>query len=73
MSPSPPDLPHEVYPKKEEENFYPLDPHFLPRPLKMSEKNIHHSLSTLHDTIALVSNSCWRDASMEEPYSIENL
>ena len=33
----------------------------------MSEMNIHESLIILHDTKSLVSNSCWKFSSLEEP------
>ena len=37
----------------------------------MSERNIHEALSILHDTKALVSNSCWKFSSLEEPSFLE--
>ena len=37
----------------------------------MNQKKIHEALSILHDTQELVSNSCWRDTSFEEPSFIE--
>ena len=39
----------------------------------MSEINIHYSLRILHNTKALVSNSCWKFSSLEEPYFIEDM
>ena len=39
----------------------------------MNEKKIQESLSILHDTQALVSNSCWRDTSLEEPSFLEDM
>ena len=67
-SPSPLDL-HEVGPSKKEddEEVHLQEPHFSEGSLKINEKNIQEALSILHDTQALVSNSCWRDASLEEP------
>ena len=39
----------------------------------MSEIDIHESLSILHDTQALVSNSCWKFYSLEEPSFLEDM
>ena len=39
----------------------------------MSEMNIHEALSILHDTQALVSNSCWKFSSLEEPSFLEDM
>ena len=39
----------------------------------MNEKNIQEALSILHDTQALVSNSCWRATSLEEPSFLEDM
>ena len=39
----------------------------------MRKRKINAALSILHDTTALVSNSCWIVASMEDPSSIEDL
>ena len=39
----------------------------------MSEMNIHEGLSILHDTKALVSNSCWKVSSLEEPPFLEDM
>ena len=39
----------------------------------MSERDIQESLSILHDTQALVSNSCWRATSLEEPSFLEDM
>ena len=60
---------HEVGPskKEEDEEVNLQEPHFLEGSLKMNEKKIQEALSILHDTQALVSNSCWRDTSLEEP------
>ena len=33
----------------------------------MSERDIQEALNMLHDTQALVSNSCWKVSSLEEP------
>ena len=66
-------LHREAYPKKEEEDVYPQEPHFLAGPLNICERNVHEALRILHEIIALLSNSCWRVASMEEPSSIKDL
>ena len=39
----------------------------------MNEKNIQESLSVLHGTQALVSNSCWRATSLEDPSFLEDM
>ena len=39
----------------------------------MSERDIQESLSILHDTQALVSNSYWRATSLEEPSFLEDM
>ena len=39
----------------------------------MSEINIHESLRILHDTKALVSNSCWEVSSLEDPSFLEDM
>ena len=39
----------------------------------MSEGNIHESLRILNDTKALVSNSCWKVSSLEEPSFLEDM
>ena len=39
----------------------------------MNKNNIQEALSILHDTQALVSNSCWRDTSLEEPSFLEDM
>ena len=39
----------------------------------MSEMDIHEALSILHDTKALVSNSCWKISSLEEPSFLEDM
>ena len=71
-SPSPLEL-QEVGPSKmeEDEKVYSQEPHFIERSLKMNENKIQESLIILHDTKALVSNSCWRDTSLEEPSFLE--
>ena len=38
----------------------------------MSEMDIHEALSILHDTKSLVSNSCWKISSLEEPSFLED-
>ena len=49
------------------------EPHFLEGSLNMNEKNIQESLSILHDTRALVSNSCLRTTSLEETSFLEDM
>ena len=49
------------------------EPHFLEGSLKMNENNIQESLIILHDTQALVSNSCWRATSLEETSFLEDM
>ena len=39
----------------------------------MSEMDIQEALSILHDTQALVSNSCWKVSSLEEPSFLEDM
>ena len=39
----------------------------------MSERYSHESLRILHDTQALVSNSCWRATSLDEPSFLEDM
>ena len=39
----------------------------------MNERNIQESLSILHDTQALVSNSCWRATSLGDPSFLEDM
>ena len=64
-SPSPLEL-HEVGPSKKEEygEVHLQEPHFVEGSLKMNEKKIQESLSILHDTQALASNSYWRATSL---------
>ena len=73
-SPSPLEL-HEVGPckKEEDEEVHLQEPHFLEGSLNMNEKKIQEALSILHDTQALVSNSCWRATSLEEPSFLEDI
>ena len=73
-SPSPLEL-HEVgsSKKEEDENFNLQEPHFLEGSLKMNEKKIQEALRILHDTQALVSNSCWRATSLEDPSFLEDM
>ena len=49
------------------------EPHFLEGSLKMNENKIQDALRILHDTQALVSNSCWRATSLEEPSFLEDM
>ena len=44
--------------KKEEEEVYSHEPSFIEGSLNMSERDIQEALNILHDTQALVSNSC---------------
>ena len=39
----------------------------------MSDVDIHKTLSILHDTKALVSISCWKISSLEEPSFLEDM
>ena len=39
----------------------------------MNENKIQEALSILHDTQALVSNSCWRATSLEDPSFLEDM
>ena len=39
----------------------------------MSEGNIHEALRILHETQELVSNSCWKVSSLEEPSFLEDM
>ena len=39
----------------------------------MSEMNIHEALIIIHETKALVSNSCWKVSSLEEPSFLEDI
>ena len=73
-SPSPLEI-HEVVPsnKEEDEEVHLQEPHFLEGSLKMNEKKIQESLRILHDTQALVSNSCWRATSLEEASFLEDM
>ena len=49
------------------------EPHFLEGSLNTNENNIQESLIILHDTQALVSNSCWKVSSLEEPSFLEDM
>ena len=73
-SPSPLEL-HEVGPskKEEDEEVHLQEPHFIEGSLKMNEKKIQEALRIVHDTQALVSNSCWRATSLEEPSFLEDM
>ena len=35
--------------------------------------DIHEALIILHDTKALMSNSCWKISSLEEPFFLEDM
>ena len=73
-SPSPLEL-HEVGPRKKEEDeeVHLQEPHFIEWSLNMIENKIQEALSILHDTQALVSNSCWRATSLEETSFLEDM
>ena len=49
------------------------EPHFLEGSLNLNENKIQEALIILHDTQELVSNSCWRDTSLEEPSFLEDM
>ena len=59
--------------KKEEEEVHSHEPSFIEGYLKMNERNIHEALRILHDIKALVSNSCWKVSSLEEPSFLEDM
>ena len=59
--------------KKEEEEVHSHEPSFIERYLKMSKWNIHEALRMLNDTKTLVSNSCWKVSSLEEPSFLEGM
>ena len=73
-SPSPLEL-HEVGPRKKEEDeeVHLQEPHILEGYLKMNDNKIQESLIIRHDTQSLVSNSCWRATSLEEPSFLEDM
>ena len=58
---------------KEEEEVCSHEPSFIGGTLNMNEINIYEALSILHDTQALVSNSCWKVSSLEEPSFLEDM
>ena len=57
--------------KKEEQEVPQQEPLFLEGYLKMNEINIQESLSILNETKALVSYSCWKVSSLEDPSFLE--
>ena len=59
--------------KKEKEEVLSQEPSFIEWYLKMSEGNIHEALSIINDTKSLVSNSCWKFSSLEEPSFLEDM
>ena len=59
--------------KKEEEEVQSHEPYLIEWYLNMMEMNIHEALSILHDTKSLVSNSCWKVSSLEEPSFLEDM
>ena len=58
---------------KEEEEVCSHEPSFIGGTLNMNEIIIYEALSILHDTQALVSNSCWRATSSEDPSFLEDM
>ena len=59
--------------KKEEEEVQSHEPSFIEGSLKMSEMDIHEALSILHETKALVSNSCWKIYSLQDASFLEDM
>ena len=59
--------------RKKKRRFTPMNRTSLNGSLKMSEIYIHETLSILHDTKALVSNSFWKISSLEEPSLLEDM
>ena len=49
------------------------DPNFLEGSLKMNENNIQDHLRILHDSKALVTNSCWKISSLEDPSFLKDM
>ena len=49
------------------------EPHFLEGSLNMNENKIQEALRILHDTKSLVSNSCWKISSLEDPSFLEDM
>ena len=49
------------------------EPHFIEGSLKMNGNKIQEALRILHDTKALVSNSCWRATLLEETSFLEDM
>ena len=59
--------------KKEEEKVRSHEPSFIEGSFKMSERNIHDAIIILNRTKSLVSNSCWKFSSLEEPSFLEDM
>ena len=59
--------------QKEEEEVWYHGPYFIECYLNMIERYIKVSLSILNDTQALVSNSCWKVSSLEDPSFLEDM
>ena len=49
------------------------EPNFLEGSLNMNENKIQEALIILNGTQALVSNSCWRATSLEDPSFLEEM
>ena len=59
--------------KKEEEDVRSHETSFIEGYLKMSERDIQEALIIFHETQALVSNSCWKVSSLEDPSFLEDM
>ena len=59
--------------KKEEEEVHSHEQSFIEGSSNMSEMNIHEAISIINDTKSLVSNSCWKVSSLEEPSLLEDM
>ena len=59
--------------KKKEKEVLSHEPSFIGGYLQMSERNIHEALRILNETKSLVSNSCWKVSSLEEPSFLEDM
>ena len=59
--------------KEEDDEVHLQEPHFIEGSLKMNENNIQDTLRILHDTKSLLSNSCYRATSLEEPSFLEDM
>ena len=59
--------------QKEKEEVQSHEPSFIEGSLNMIEMDIQESLIIIHDTQALVSDSCWNVSSLEEPSFLEQM